>query len=201
MASLLEISELAYRQLFPNPNDEANITLAEFIATAKVEYAYRLWEMNRAELQQTGENNIPSNLLSFTTLIVEKGKANIKDLKALRSLPNNTWIQSLGGIACGDCRYVLMDMNKWKLLCDDDSRGDNKAAIPAGAEILFPDGTFEKDGKVEMLYANMGHTIDGQIEVEDAVGGLIRRSLIDIYSKRFPEDKTNNSNSNGSIQN
>lgn len=194
------IAELCYRQLFPNPNDEANITKAEFIATAKVEYAYRLWEMNRAELQQTGENNIPPNLLTMGTLIVESGKANIKDLKALRSLPNNTWIQSLGGVACGDCRYVLMDMNKWKLLCDDDSRGHDKAAIPLGTEILFPDGTFEKDNKVPIVYAST-QNVDGKIEVDDAIGGLIRRSLIDIYGKRFPEDKSNNSSGNVAIQN
>ncbi len=196
MASIQAIAQLAHRQIFPNPNDEVSITLVEFIETAKVEYAYRLWEMNRTEWQQMGENNVPPNLLSFTNLVVENGRANIKELKALRGLPGNAWIQSLGGIACGDCRYVLMDFNKWKLLCDDDSRAGTKAAIPAGTEIIFPEGTWEKDGKVEMVYANTGTGLDGTTEVEDAIGGLVRRSLIDIYSKRFPEDKTNNSSGN-----
>lgn len=198
MASLQSISEIAWRQIFPNPNDETKVTLAEFIATAKVEYAYRIWQQNKEDLAKGMDNNVPSSLLSTETLTVEDDKASIKDLKALRSLGNNSWIQLLGGEkGCSDCHYTVMDLNKWKLLCDDESRQNDKAAIVIGDYIKFPDGMWSDAKEVEITFANMGNNVDGLTIIEDSIAGLIRRSLIDIYGKQlFKEDKTNNSSGN-----
>lgn len=195
--TIQSIAELAHRQIFPDDADDAPITLVEFIETAKAEYAYQLWVMNRQEWQQEGENNIPPNLLSETTLTVINKQVDISKLEALRSLPQNTWIQNLGGFDCGDCRYVLMDINKWKILCDDESRTPQvKAAIVVGKTIRFPDGTFDAKGQVSMIFANMGGDVDTDMQIDDAVGGIVRRTLIDIYSKKSPTDSTNNSNPN-----
>lgn len=195
MGSLQSYAELAWRQVYPNPNDETNITLIEFIETAKGEYAYGVWEQNRLENYQMGENNIPPTLLTNIEIIVKDKIADISHVKAMRSLPNNTWIQQIGEFECDGCKYLIMDLNKYKLLCDDDSRNDlEKIVVPLGKSLRFPNGTFEKDGKVQMIFANLGTEVDEVLEIDDALGSLVRRKLVDIYSKKAPEDKTNNSN-------
>lgn len=195
MASLQAIAELAWRQIFPNPSDETSITKEEFIETAKVEYATKVWEFNRAERLSTGQDNIQPSLLSEATLTVVDKQADISELNALRSLPNNTWIQGLGEIGCAECEYVILDLNKYRLLCDDDSRDKSKKpAIVLGKKIIFPEGAHKPE--VSIIFANMGSELDGETEIDDAIGGLVRRALIDIYGKRFPEDKSNNSNGN-----
>ena len=197
MASLQSYAELAYRQVYPNPSDETNITLVEFIETAKGEYAYGVWEQNRLENYQMGENNIPPYLLTEVEIKVKNKSADISHIKAMRSLPNNTWIQQLGDINCNGCGYLIMDLNKYKLLCDDDSRNDTeKIAIPVGKQIKFPNDTFEQDGVVTMIFANLGTEIDEDLEIDDAMGSVVRRKLVDIYTRKSPEDKTNNTNSN-----
>ena len=197
MGSLQSYAELAYRQVYPNPNDETNITKEEFIETAKGEYAYGVWEQNRADNYQLGENNIPPTLLTNIELIVKDKIADISHVKAMRSLPNNTWIQQIGEFECDGCKYIIMDLNKYKLLCDDDSRTDlDKIVIPLGKSLRFPDGTFEKDGKVQMIFANLGTSVDEELEIDDAIGAMVRRKLVEIYLKKSMEDKTNNSNGN-----
>jgi hypothetical protein len=189
------IAELAWRQIFPNPKDETSVTKEEFIETAKLEYASQVWRFNREEKLLSGENNINPVLLSDKTLPVKEKRIDISSLGALRSLPNNTWIQSLGEIGCGECQYDIMDLNKYRLLCDDDSRNpEKKPAIVQGKSIFFPEGAHTAE--VPIVYANTGSDLDDETEVDDAIGGVVRRALIDIYGKRMPEDKTNNSNSN-----
>lgn len=195
MGSLQSYAELAWRQVYPNPNDETNITKAEFIETAKGEYAYGVWEQNRVE-NQMGENNIPPTLLSEIELEVKDKVADISHVKAMRSLPNNTWIQEIGEFECKGCKYLIMDLNKYKLLCDDDSRNEfEKIVIPVGKTLRFPNGTFEQDGKVPMIFANLGTDVDEELEIDDALGSVVRRKLVDIYSRKAVEDKTNNTNS------
>ena len=197
MGSLQSYAELAWRQVYPNPSDETNISLVEFIETAKGEYAYGVWEQNRLENYQLGENNIPPTLLTEIEIEVKDKVADISHVKAMRSLPNNTWIQQIGEFECKGCRYLIMDLNKYKLLCDDDSRNEfEKIVIVLGKTLRFPDGTFKEDGKVDMVFANLGTELDEELEIDDALGSVIRRKLIDIYSKRSAEDKTNISNGN-----
>lgn len=194
--TLKSIAELVYRQVYPNPSDEAPITLVEFIESAKLEYAYRLWERNRLEMRDGADNDVASNLLSRATLPVKDKTASIADINPLRSLPSNTWLQLVGGVECGDCKYVVMDLNKYKLLCDDESRGDNKAVIPMGSNLYFPDGLFDNKNEIDIVYANLGSDLDDDTNVDEAVGNLVRTNLFNIYSKQMPEDKTNNSNPN-----
>lgn len=184
MGSLQSYAELAYRQVYPNPNDETNITLVEFIETAKGEYAYGVWEQNRADNYQMGENNIPPTLLTNIELTVDGKIADISHIKAMRSLPNNTWIQQIGEFDCDGCKYIIMDLNKYKLLCDDDSINEfQKIVIPVGKTLRFPNGTFEQDGKVQMIFANLGTDLDEELEIDDAIGSMVRRKLVDIYLK------------------
>lgn len=197
MGSLQSYAELAYRQVYPNPNDETPVTLVEFIETAKGEYAYGVWELNRADVYQLGENNIPPTLLSEYELEVKDKVADISKVKAMRSLPNNTWIQQIGSFDCEGCKYLIMDLNKFKLLCDDDSRTPfEKIVVVLGKTLRFPNGTFEEDGKVPMIFANLGTELDEELEIDDAIGAMIRRKLVDMYSKKAAEDKTNNTNGN-----
>lgn len=189
--TLQETAELVFRQLFPNPSDETSITLEEFIATAKSEYAYTIWTLNRKELQETGENNVPPILLSTEELVIEDKIADISEISALRSLQGNSWIQFIGTL--GECSYVVMDLNKYKLLQDDESRNETKAAVILGSQIYFPDGVYKS--KEQIIFANTGENLDNRTPIDGAVAGVLRRSLFDIYSKKVAEDKTNNSNS------
>jgi hypothetical protein len=197
LPTLQSITQTVYDQIYPNPSDETPIDFEIFLEVARSHYAYRVWELNRSEVNSSGENNIPSSLLSEAELIVVNKEANISHLRALTSLPNNTWIQSIGGFECGECKYISMDVNKYKLLCDDISRkiGD-KAIIPLSNKILFPEGTFGDDEKVSIIYANMGENVEGETLINDALGAMVRTALLKEFSPKFVEDKTNDSNSN-----
>ena len=43
MANLKAIAELAHRAIYPQSREKAAVTLAEFVATAKIEYATAMW--------------------------------------------------------------------------------------------------------------------------------------------------------------
>lgn len=196
MSTIKQNAELAYRQLYPNPSDETPITLVEFIETAKTEYANLVWLQNRSDAREIGSNDIPEYLLSTAELQVdEKGRADISKLKVMRGLKGLTWIQGLGDMSCANCDYLIVDTNKYNLLCGDDSVGDRKFAVAAGKYIKFPDGTYESDRIVPIIYATMGSELSDNIEVDDALASSLRRSIIEIYGgKTGQEDKTNNSN-------
>lgn len=197
--TLQAIAELSYRQLYPNPTDETPITLAEFIQTAKAEYANFIWQANRNLWREEGQNIIPEYLLADAKLEVKNNAVDISSLKVLRSMNFLSWIQSIRGSddSCNGCNYVVVDNNKYRLLCNDESFTENtKFAVPMGSFITFPKGTYGKD--VYITYASLsGDRIDGTLEIDEAIGDLVRRSLIEIYGgKTNEEDKTNNSNGN-----
>lgn len=198
MTSIQEISELCKRQLTPK-GDEGFPHIAEVVSTAKQEYSYQLWVQNRDMWRNEGENSIPSYLLTSTDLDIVENKADISKLSPLRSFPNHTWIQRLSpeGIDCDGCRYTIMDLNTWNLLCDDDSRTeDSKAAVPIGKQIWFPEGVFGRINKAQMFFADIsGDQIDDDVEIDEAMGALVRRGVMDIYKQRYQADETNNTNS------
>lgn len=193
MANLLEIAELAWRQLFPGANDETAISKEEFIATARTEYGYQLWNKIMAEKREEGYLEIPTYLLSEKEMDVVNNEISLVDIKIMRSLPAEVFIQNIGGIRC-ECKYVKSTLNLSQILCDDDSLPDgDRPFYIVGKKIKFPKGAHAN--KLPITYANSGEKgLDG-IEVDDVIGGIIRRSLIDIYGgKTGREDKTNNSN-------
>lgn len=195
MANLLSIAELSWLQLFPSGSDEPTIDREDFVATAKSEYAFQLWRKIKEDKLLYGEADIPSYLLSETELDVTDNVMDISSLKIMRSIDQELWLQDIGGLAC-ECIYVKSTLNNTKILCDDDSLPDNsKTFYPLGKKIIFPQGT-HKD-KLKIIYANNGEDIDGEIEVDDAVGGIVRTRLIEIYGGKIGvADTANDSNSN-----
>lgn len=195
MANLKEIAELAWSQLFPNPGDEAAVDREDFVATAKSEYAYQLWRKMKEDKREFGDSEIPSYLLTTTELEVSNDVMDISPLNILRSLDNEQWLQNIGGLSC-ECDYIKSSVNHWKALCDDDSLPeDARIFIPIGKQIRFPLGVHKTP--LEITYANNGEDIDDEIEVDDVIGGIVRRSLVEIYGGKIgKEDVTNNTNLN-----
>lgn len=138
---------------------------------------------------------IPSNLLSTKKIEVKDNIADISKLNVFRGLPNDLWLQNIGGIG-SKCKYVKSSVNNAQLLSDDDSLPDNyRTYYPVGNTIVFPQGVHENP--VPITFANMGENLDGEIEVDDTLAAIVRSRLIDIYlGKEGREDVTNNSNSN-----
>lgn len=194
MANLKETAELSWRQLYPNPNDETAISLEEFIATAKSEYAYEMWLKARNDKREEGSYDVPSNILVEKELDVKDGIMDISDLQILRSIPEEKWLQNIGGLNC-ECKYIKSDVNKTALLCDDDSLPDAaRTYYVVGNKIKFPQGAH--DSKLSIIYASSGEDIDDNISIDDAIAGIIRTRLIEIYGgKTGKEDVTNNTNS------
>lgn len=192
--TLQAVAELVYRQVNPNPKDESPSTLAEYIESAKLRFAYRTWERNRLN-KSMGEGNVVDGALvrSYDMTVVDK-KASIAEISPLRMLTDNMWIQSVGGISCGGCQYTVMDINSYKLLCDDESRNPeyDKAAVPVGSSILFPDGAHAET--VELIYVNDGSDVEDDMDVDGSIGAMVQSDLFALYSKQFKEDKSNNSN-------
>lgn len=194
-ANLLSIAEQAWKQLFPKPSDETAISKAEFIATAKSEYALQMWSFSKNEKNQEGVFNVPSVLLSEVELEVKDNVMDISGLEILRSLTNDSWVQNIGGLTCS-CPYVKTNVNQAQLLCGDDSLPDNaRTYLVVGNQVRFPLGVHKTP--LTIMYANRGEKVDGKIEIDDAIGGILRSRLIEIYGgKMGKEDDTNNSNPN-----
>lgn len=192
--NLKEVSELSWRQLYPQPNDETAISLEEFIATAKSEYAYEMWLKARNDKREEGSYDVPSNILVEKELDVKDGVMDISDLQILRSIPEEKWLQNIGGLNC-ECKYIKSDVNKTALLCDDDSLPDTaRTYYVVGNKIKFPQGTHSN--KLPIIYASSGEDIDDNISIDDAIAGIIRTRLIEIYAgKTGREDVTDNTNS------
>ena len=195
MANLLSIAEQAFHQLFPSPNDETAVKLEEIIATSKGEYSYQLWLKSKADKREDGEFQIPSYLLNTKELDVVNNEIDISTIKLMRGFDQETWLQNIGGVNC-ECRYIKSTLNQTQLLCDDDSLPeDARTYYVIGKKIKFPKGT-HKD-KLTITYASYGENIDEKtLEVDDVIGAIVRRELINIYvGKTGKEDVTNNSNS------
>jgi len=193
--NLLSTAELAWRQLFPNPSDEATVEKEEFIETAKLEYALQVWVLSKNEKKQEGVFDIPSILLSTATLPVKDNMIDLTGLEVLRSLSGDSWLQNIGGLTCS-CRYVKSNINQRQLLCDDDSLpDDSRLFFISGNRVLFPRGTHAEE--LEITYANKGLEInEEELEIDDAIASIIRNRLVEIYGGKIgKEDVTNNSNS------
>lgn len=193
MARLNAIAELTWRQLFPKGDDETKITPEEFLATAKSEYAYQFWQKMRADKALEGDYQIPSYLLSEANLDVVDDEMDVSSLKIMQGLDADIWLQNVGGVTC-KCLYIRSTLNNTQLLCGDDSRPeDARTYYPLSKKIVFPQGVHTSPLKI--IYANSGQDMDGNVEVDDVLAGLIRRGLIEIYGKVGKEDATNNTNS------
>ncbi len=193
MANLLEIAELVWRRVHPNPSDEVSNEKDEFIAVAKSEYAYQVWRKAKEEKREEGMFDIPSYLLSRDEIIVANNVADISHLEPLKSLED--WVQNIGGLVC-DCKYVKSTINMTQLMCDDDSIGNDKTFIIIDKAIEFPKGTHAD--KLPIIYANNGKALNAkEIEIDDALGAIIRKELLQFYGQKVEEDVTNNTNSNG----
>lgn len=195
MANLNSISELFWRQMFPNPNDETSISLPEVIETAKSEYAYQFLLLYWKEKAMEGVFNIPADLSTEMEFDVVDNEIDISGLDIMSRLPGDMWLQNVGGLT-SECNYVKSNINQIQLLKDDDSLPeDYKPYLIVGKKIKFPKGTHTTP--ISVIVANSGKEIDGEIEVSDEIGAMVRRGLAEIYlAKINPQDKTNNSNSN-----
>lgn len=197
MANLKEIAELAWRQL-GGGTDESRFTLEEFVATAKVEYAWQYLQWLWAIYKQEGYYEIPGYLITESEpLPVKNNEIDISGLKIMRSIPDDRWLVNIGGLACG-CEYIRVSAQKASLLCDDDSLDDDvKPYVIKGKKIEFLQGAHSKE--LTIMYVNNGEDAfdEDVIEVEDGMAGIVRNRLVEIYAGRTnPEDKTNNSSSN-----
>lgn len=192
MANLLEIAELCFKQLYPNPGDETTIRKEEFIASARSEYAYQMWLRILAERREEGMLEVPSYLLTEKELEVKNNEIDISSLKIMRALPWEVWLQDVGGATCS-CKYVKTTINLYKTLFDDDSLADDdKLFYVVGKKIKFPRGAHASS--LPITYANNGENVNDRIDVDDAVAGLVRRSLLELYAGKIgKEDKRNDS--------
>lgn len=195
MANLKSVAEQAWNQLFPRPGDEEAVDKEDFVATAKGEFAYQLWKKIKEDKILYGECDIPSYLLSETELEVVNDEMDISGLKIMRSIDQELWLQNIGGIGC-ECNYVKSTLNQTKMYCDDDSLADDaKPYYPQGKKIKFTKGVHKTP--LPITYANQGEDINDKIEIDDAIAGIIRRELINIYGGKIgQEDKQNDSDSN-----
>jgi hypothetical protein len=194
MATLESTCELAWRQLFPNPNDETSIDREEFVETGRNEAAYQILLWAWKEKNETGEYNIPSYLLQEVELPIVDNKMDISNLKILRSLPQEIWVSNIGGINC-QCKYVKSNVNQSQLLCDDDSMDDMvRTYYLLGKNIVFPQGVHKSP--LTFIYANSGQQMNGLTEISDEIAAIVRTRLIEIYvGKIGKEDVTNNTSS------
>lgn len=195
MANLLEVAELSWRIAYPNPSDETPVSKEEFIASAKVQFAYESWVAALNEKQREGYFEVPSYLLTEVEKEVVDNEIDISDLKMLRSLPQEVYLQNIGGLTC-KCNYVKSSFNLAQLMCDDDSLSDNdRPYILVGNKIKFPKGAHKSP--LPIIFANTGENVPGNIEIDGALGSIIQDKLLVKYlGKIGVEDVTNNSNSN-----
>lgn len=190
MANLLSIAEQAWAQLFPRPTDEEAVDREDFVATAKSEYAFQIWRKIKEDKVLYGDCDIPSYLLSEKELDVADNIMDISSLKIMRSIDQELWLQDIGGIGC-ECQYIKSTLNNSKLLCDDDSLpDDSRTFYPMGKKIIFPKGVHKTP--LAIVYANQGEEIDGRIEIDDAIGGILRTRLIEIYGGKIGVPDTAN---------
>lgn len=197
MADLRSIAELVWKQMNPNPGNETKITRGQVIETAKTEYAYWMWRKIKEDKAAEGESNVPSYLLDEKEVEVQNNYIDISDIGIMRSIDQDLWLQDVRPVevdAKCECQYIKTTFNTNKALCDDDSIPDTaKTYYPLGKKIIFPRGTHSE--RLVLVYAKNATGIDEEIEVEEAIGAQVRRSLMDIYlGKVQPEDKTNNTN-------
>lgn len=193
--NLKEIAALSFSQIFPKSAGKAPVDIVEFERTAINEFAYQSLLMAWKEKADEGYFDIPGYLLTEVEKDIVDNEMDISDLKYFKSLPMQVWLVNIGGMSC-NCKYVKSDVNMTALMCDDDSLDDTaKTYYHRGKKIIFPQGTHASPLKI--TYANIGQDLDGKIEVDEAIGALVRERLNAIYlGKVPPTDVTNNENPN-----
>lgn len=192
MPTIQSVAELYWRAMTPNPGDETKIRKEQVIADAKNEYAYQLWLMSKSDKREYGEFEVPSHLLRESEIHVSSGSANISELNILRGLDFDMWFQGIKTDDCS-CKYIKSTNNLVRALCEDDSIGTYKRVYPIGKKLVFPDGSHSST--LTLIYVGGGDGIDGLIEIDEKMAGLIRRSLDDLYGKKVGiADETNNTN-------
>lgn len=182
-------------QVYPKPSDRAQMPLETFVQTAKTEYAYQFLLLYWKQRREEGEFEIPGYLLSEESLDVKNDEMDISGLKIFHSLPSDQWLKNIGGINC-DCQYIKSSVNQAQVFNGDDTPDDSiRTYYAIKNKIIFPQGVHKSP--LSIIYANMGGSIDGKVQVDDAIAGIVRERLIEMYlGKIGKEDKTNNSNSN-----
>lgn len=192
MANLNEIADLSWLKNNPSGSDETAIPKEVYIRTAYNEFAYQsllmAWKQKADDYYE-----VPSYLLTEVEKDVVKNEIDISDLHYFKSLPMEMWLQRIGEMDC-ECRYIKSTLNLSQLLCEDDSLpDDNRPYYAIGNKIKFPKGTHKN--KLLITYANMGDTLSGYVEVDEAIASIIRDKLDAIYSGKVPQtDVTNNTN-------
>lgn len=195
MANLKEVAEIAWRIIFPIPNDKTANTLEEFEAQARIQYSSSMWLYRAEMLLLDGFFFMPSFLLTETELEVVDKTIDVSKLDALTSLPNDLWVQNVGGLNC-ECNYVKTTLSLSQLLCDDDSMSDSDHLYYiVGKKIKFIKEPHKNI--LPITYANMGTSLDiRNIEVSDYIASKVMDKLLQLYGKRMPADDTNNQNVN-----
>jgi hypothetical protein len=193
MANLLEVAELAWIQIYPDPSNQPANKKEEFIASARHMYAHELFLKHYQEKSVEGYAEIPSLLLNEEEFDVVNGEINLEGVATLRALPADMWLQNVGGVDC--CRYMKTSLNLAQALCDDDCAGGARKYYPVGKVIKFPNGT-DKD-KLTVTYVGVGKKINGRLEIDDQIAGLLRMRLIELYGGKVGKvDVTNDGNPN-----
>lgn len=187
------IGELAYRQFHGDGSDENSLEVEDFIETAKALYATEVMLQAFRERREDGSYNIPGYITKQVELDVKNKEVDISDLKIIRAVPNEMWLINIGGLTC-ECKYIKSNIVQRELMCGDDSLpDDSKPYYILDKKIVFPEGTHAN--KLPIIYADNGSDLDDSLEVDDALAGIVRQRLNEVYGgKMGKEDKTNNSN-------
>lgn len=193
MASLNEICQEVYDSVYPNASIQTSIKVEHVLVEGRVRYAYEMWLQSKISAREDGGWEVPSVLLQDATIEVKDNEADISALNIFRSFEGDMWIQSIGEFGC-ECSYMKQSVNISKMLCDDEYLGNSKPYTIIGKKIKFPKGTHEKT--LPIVYASNGEGLDGDMEVDDAIGALVSDYLWKRFTNRLPEDRTVNSNSN-----
>lgn len=192
MANLNEIGQLIFNALNPNPGDETAIQREEVITSCKVQYALAMWTMARNTKNQDGEFEVPSNILAQSEpLPVFDNEMDISELKVLRGLPSEMWLQRVGSLTC-ECDYIKTTVNKAQIFCDvEDGLADTtKTYYVIGKKIYFPKGVHAD--KLPIIYAKDGEDIEGIFEVDDVVAAIIQQQVLGMYMNKTGQEDTNN---------
>lgn len=190
MSDLNSIAQINYDVIYPNASAQTSVKVEHFIEEAKSRYAWELFRISKEEKRADGWWEIPSVLWREADIEVVDGKADISALSIFRSFEGDTWIGMIGGEGCG-CSYTRQSVNISQMLCEEDYWGNSKPYYVVGQTIRFPGGA-HKD-TLPIVYASNGEDLQGNIEVDDAIGALVSEYLYKKFSGKFPEDRTANS--------
>ena len=193
MSNLKEIAQVNYDQIYPNATAQTSVKVEHFISEALTRYAWEMFRISKEVKRSEGEWEIPSALLRRANIDVVDNVADISSLNIFRSFEGDSWISNIGGLD-GECSYIRQTVNIASMLLDDEFLGNSKPYTVIGNSIEFPKGSHKKT--IPIIYASNGSDLDDEIEVDDAIGALVSEYIYKKFSGKFPEDRTQDSNSN-----